>query len=142
MSPNTSRVLLVDGAVDEREMYAEYFRTRGFLTLQAGTADDGFRLAAELQPDVIITVMMIVRTDDGLTLTRRLKAHEETKSAPVVMLTGYVGEADRLDAEQAGCDRFLSKPCFPDVLADAVEELMTAHASERSFRDSPRHETP
>ncbi len=131
MSRNHSRVLLVDGSVDEREMYAEYFRARDLVTLQTGTADDGYRLAAELQPDVIITVMAIVRTDDGLDdlLTRRVKANDETKKAPVIMLTGYVGETDRRNAEEAGCDRFLLKPCFPDVLADAIEELITAHTS-------------
>jgi hypothetical protein len=36
-------ILFVDDAVDERQMYAEFFQTLGFRTLQAGTALDGYR---------------------------------------------------------------------------------------------------
>jgi len=42
------RVLLVNSASDEREMYAETLRLDGFCTLQAGTAADAYRLATEL----------------------------------------------------------------------------------------------
>jgi len=105
-------------------MYAEYFRVRGFATLQADNADDAYRLATELQPAAIITVTTLLGSDDGLTLTRRLKASEETRMTPVLILTAHVLETDRQAAAAAGCDRFVPKPCPPDVLADMVQDLL------------------
>jgi DNA-binding response OmpR family regulator len=117
----------VDGSTDEREMYAEYFRLRGMFTLQADNADDGYRLTAERHPAVVITVVSLPGTEDGLALTRRLKCCDGTRLTPVIVLTGHVRERDRQAAERAGCDRFVVKPCGPETLAAVVEELLVAH---------------
>jgi len=94
------RVLLVDDSIDERERYAEYLRTRGFCTLQAATAHDGFRMAADLAPAVVVTDIKLPGSEDGLALTSRLK-HDE---------------------------RFLPKPCEPAELEAAVVEMVGQRA--------------
>jgi two-component system cell cycle response regulator DivK len=127
---NATRVLLVDDSVDEREMYAEFFRARGFCTLQAENADDGFRLAHELMPSVVITDLRLRGVSDGLGLTQRLKQDAGTRHAPVIVLSGQVYETDVEAAQRAGCDRFLPKPCLPSTLAAAVDELLAARPGE------------
>src|SRR3954468_16945302 len=123
IAPSTPRVLLVDDAVDEREMYAEWFRYHGFCTLQASSASDGFRLATELAADVIITDVRLPGGDDGLRLTTRLKTTDSTARIPVVVLSGYAGRREIEAARQAGCDRFVPKPCGPDRLAAIATSL-------------------
>jgi CheY-like chemotaxis protein len=123
-----SSVLLVDPSIDERDMYAEYFRMRGFTTLQTDNAEDAYRLATELRPAAIVTVIALLRGDDGLALTRRLKASAAVGMTPVLILTGYVRDTDLRDADAAGCDRFVTKPCAPEVLADAVQALLIPSA--------------
>jgi DNA-binding response OmpR family regulator len=118
------RVLLVDRTIHEREAYAEYLRMRGFCTLQADNAADGYRLVTELAPSVVIAVTGVLGSDDGLALTRRLKSCETTKRTPIILLTGHVRDCDYHVATMAGCDRFLSKPCSPSTLAATVDELM------------------
>jgi CheY-like chemotaxis protein len=122
------RVLLVDDSVDEREMYAEYLRTRGYRTLQAVTANDGYQIAAELSPAVVVTAVKLRGTEDGLGLTARLKADASTRDASVIVLTGFVFDTDREAAARAGCDRFLMKPCLPSALASAIDELIDRRA--------------
>ena len=117
------RVLLVDDSRDEREMYAEWFRQQGCCTLQAENAADAYRLAVELTPDVIITGVRLSGSEDGLTLTRRLKQDSLTKNVAVVVLSGYVFHSDDEAAHRAGCDLVLHKPCLPDALADAIANL-------------------
>jgi two-component system, cell cycle response regulator DivK len=114
------RVLLVDDATDEREMYAEFLRLQGFCTLQAENAVDGFRLAAEVVPDIVVTDIRLLGHSDGLELTRQLKAATETARVPVVVLSGSVYPHDRQAAAEAGCDLFLAKPCLPDELVRVV----------------------
>ena len=47
---------------------------------------------------------------DGYDLIRRLRANAGTKGAVVVALTGYVQEADRERAREAGFNHHVAKP--------------------------------
>lgn len=108
-------------------MYAEWFRQQGCCALQAANAADAYRLAVELTPDVVITDVKLLGTEDGLTLTRRLKEDSHTKELAVVILSGYVFATDDEAARGAGCDMVLHKPCLPDALGEAVERVLPRH---------------
>jgi CheY-like chemotaxis protein len=118
------RVLLISDSADEREMYAEELRGRGFSTLEASTAADGYRIACELTPAAIVTDVRLDGEEDGLRLTSRLKHDEHTRNVPVVILTGRVFARDREAATHAGCDAFVTKPCLPDALSEVVADLI------------------
>jgi twitching motility two-component system response regulator PilH len=118
------RVLLVNDSPDEREMYAEWFRRQGCSTLQAENADDAYRMAVELTPEVVITDVKLLGKEDGLALTQRLKRDSHTRDVTVVILSGYVFKTDDEAARRAGCDLVLHKPCLPDALANAVDRLL------------------
>lgn len=105
-------------------MYAESLRRNGFCTLQADTAADAYRLAAELSPSAIVTDIRLSGGEDGLTLTKRVKDDDQTARVPVVVLTGDVLTRARDAAQQAGCDVFIPKPCLPDSLSKVVARLI------------------
>ena len=121
------RVLLVDASRDEREMYAEWFKLKGYCTLQASTGRDGFRLASELRPDVVITAIRLPGDMDGLSLTAVLKREPETRALPVIVLTGCAFEHERREASLSGCDRLVMKPCLPQALAAVVDGVLRHH---------------
>jgi CheY-like chemotaxis protein len=123
--PHTARrVLLVNDSPDEREMYAEWFRQQGCCTLLAENAADAYRIAVEQAPQVVITDVKLLGTEDGLALTRRLKQNSLTRDLAVVVLSGYVFATDDEAARRAGCDLVIHKPCLPDALAEAVERVL------------------
>ncbi len=124
------RVLLVDDAIDEREMYAECLRRQGVCTLQAQSAADAYRLATEWSPDVVVTDIRLVGHAGGLELTRQLKRSPETAAVPVVVLSG-VHPQNQAAAADAGCDLFLTKPCLPDELARALAGMLVSSPSFR-----------
>jgi CheY-like chemotaxis protein len=117
-------VLLVQADADSREMYAEFFRYRGFLPVPVSTARDGLTVAP--QADVIVTGLLLPGEMDGVEFIARLKRHEHTKRIPVIVLTTCTWKSDRERAEQAGCDVFLPKPCVPDDLLREVRRLLAA----------------
>jgi CheY-like chemotaxis protein len=125
--PRIVHVLLVNDSPDEREMYAEWFQRKGYVTLQAASAEDACRLAFELRPDVVVTDINLRGDTDGLKLTHALKHDSATHAVPVIILTARVFNRDRQEAALAGCDRFLPKPCVPDALEHAVDELLEHH---------------
>jgi len=104
-------------------MYAEWLRQQGCCTLQAENAADAYRMAVELTPEVVVTDVRLVGGEDGLTLTRRLKQDSHTRDVAVVVLSGYVFTTDDDAARRAGCDLVLHKPCLPDALGHAIDEL-------------------
>jgi DNA-binding response OmpR family regulator len=113
-------VLLVDNAVDEREMYAEFLRHFGFHTFEAGNAADAYRLAIELAPNIVVTDVVLPGTDDGVALARLLKHDKRTSGVPVIILSGRMVRRD----EDVPCDRFLVKPCLPEDLLQEIRQLL------------------
>ena len=60
----------------------------------------------------------------GLELTRLLRKDNRTRTAGIIILTGHAIESARDEASAAGCDRFLIKPCPPDVLALEIRRVL------------------
>jgi two-component system, cell cycle response regulator DivK len=112
-------VLLIDSYRDNREMYCEFLAVNGFPTVAADTSDSGVHMASDA--DVIVTGINLRGSFDGLELLRRVRREQPDK--PVIVLTALVGEKYRREAEQAGCDTFLLKPCAPGVLVDEIRRL-------------------
>ena len=128
--PNTSRtasdrlkVLIVDDHADSVEMYACVLLAMGFDPLTAETADAAFARACELKPDVVVADISLPDVS-GLELTRRLRADTRTKDTRVIVLTGHADPDSERDAYDAGCDRFLAKPCMPDRLALEIRQVV------------------
>jgi DNA-binding response OmpR family regulator len=108
-------VLLVESRRDDRSMYTEYLRLRGFTVLEADTTDEA--LFHAVQSDVIVTGVRVNGSFDGLELVRKLRADASTQSKPIIVLTAWAFEPSRQLALAAGCDIFLTKPCLPEMLA-------------------------
>ena len=53
-----------------------------------------------------------------------MKHDARLHGVPVVILTGYVLNGSRGEAERAGCDLFVTKPCLPDDLMTKVNTLL------------------
>ena len=75
-----------------------------------------------MNPDVIVMDLAMPKMD-GISATRRLKAHRRTRHIPVILLTGYPYQAIERGALEAGVAVFLTKPCLPEDLERHVSEL-------------------
>ena len=120
-------VLLADDAEDAREAYALYLSRNGFSVYQL---DDGSRVAGmaiEMQPDVIVLDLGMPGLD-GWRTTALLRAQPLTAHIPIVILSGYAYPNDERRALEAGASVFLSKPCSPPVLAEALKQASASCA--------------
>ncbi|MBN8228658.1 response regulator [Corallococcus macrosporus] len=116
-------VLVVDDYQDAREMYAEYLEFSGFRVAEAKNGQEALDKAFELVPDVILMDLSLP-VMDGWEATRRLKGDVRTKAIPVVALTGHALKGHTDDANEAGCDAYVTKPCLPDALVDQVKKMI------------------
>ena len=124
-------ILVVDDFEDNREMYAEYLRFKGYEVAEAANGHDAVEIARRMLPDVVCMDLSLPGMD-GWEATRRLKNDDRTRHIPIVVVTGHAFDGDGQSAMEAGGDTFLTKPCLPEDLVQHVEELMGKGASARS----------
>ena len=120
-------VLIVDDYQDAREMYAEYLEFSGFRVAEARNGAEAVEKAFALRPSVILMDLSLP-VMDGWEATRRLKADARTRAIPVVALTGHALDGHSREAQDAGCDAYVTKPCLPDALVIEVRRVLAAVA--------------
>jgi len=82
-------------------------------------------------PDLILMDVQLPG-QDGLSLTRQLKADPATASIPIVALTAHAMATDREQAIAAGCIGYISKPIETRTLGDLIRGFLAeAEASVR-----------
>jgi len=114
-------ILIADDTTDSRDLYAEYFETRGFSVVTARDGTGAVQAALEHVPEVIVMDLAMPQID-GITAIQRIKADARMQQTRVIVLTGYHFAVER-SALQAGADLFLRKPCLPERLELHVTAL-------------------
>jgi CheY-like chemotaxis protein len=114
-------ILIADDTTDSRDLYAEYFETRGFSVVTARDGVHAVQVALEHVPEVIVMDLAMPQID-GLTAIQRIKADARLQQTRVIVLTGYHFALER-SALEAGADLFLRKPCLPERLELHVNGL-------------------
>lgn len=120
------RVLLVDDQELMRMGFRMVLDAQEDLEVvgEAGNGEEAVRLAAELEPDV---VLMDVRMPvlDGVEATRRIVAADDAK---VLVLTTFDLDEYALSALRSGASGFLLKDTRPENLVSAVRSVASGDA--------------
>lgn len=96
---------------------------RGYRLLTGLNGQQGFDLATEAVPDMIISdVMMPVMY--GFELCSRLKTDERTSHIPVILLTARADLDSRLEGLEHSADAYLEKPFAPEELLVRLRKLL------------------
>jgi CheY-like chemotaxis protein len=109
-------VLVVDDEASTRDLMERFLSREGFRVVAAAGADEGLRLARQVQPDVI-TLDVMMPGMDGWAMLGALKRDPDIASIPVVMLT-FVD--DKNLGYALGAAGYLTKPIDRDRLVAAL----------------------
>jgi CheY-like chemotaxis protein len=116
-------ILLVDDIEDCRDVYGQFLRFTGYEVVEATDGNEALATAVRLAPDAIVMDLWLPHLD-GWESIRRLKALPATASIPILVLTGDAYAQARHDAEDAGCQAYLVKPCLPMAVAAEIGRLL------------------
>lgn len=104
---NTIYIVEDDSEIREMEAYA--LKSSGF-DVNAFDCGKGLDEAVKTcVPDLIILDIMLPG-EDGLSILRRLRAQDATKSVPVIMITAKGSEIEKVKGLDAGADDYIAKP--------------------------------
>lgn len=124
-------VLVIDDNNDIRRYVASILDNR-YEIIEATNGEEGLKKAVQYVPDAIICdVMMPVM--DGMECCRRLKAEMRTSHIPVMMLTAYAAEDQKIEGYNCGADSYISKPFGADLLMARLKNLIEGRAKLQSI---------
>jgi CheY-like chemotaxis protein len=95
----------------------------GFQVDSAGRSEEVLQCLSTHTPDLILMDVQLPG-QDGLALTRQLKADPSTAGIPIVALTAHAMEGDQAAAFAAGCSGYISKPINTRTFGAQVREFL------------------
>ncbi len=125
MAPLDKTVLVVEDNDLNMKLFHDVLEVGGYNILQAEDGMEGWRMAREHRPDLIL---MDIRLPDvsGLEVTKWLKDDETLKSIPVIAMAG-----DEEKILEGGCDDYLVKPISISNFLRTVERFANPLVAER-----------
>jgi two-component system, chemotaxis family, response regulator PixH len=117
------KILIVEDSQSERELITLYLENNNYQVISANNAEDGMELAANQQPDVIITDITMEGIN-GFEFCRLLKVYPDTEKIPIIACTARDRELDRLWGQKQGIDLYITKPYSQEELIKAIESVI------------------
>lgn len=134
---NDSRhlMLLVEDNIELRSFLRNIFISK-FNVVEAENGNDGYEKAVKLQPDIIISDLMMPEKD-GFALLKEIRENVTTSHIPIVLLTAKSAIESKLAALESGADDYITKPFSAVYLEARVDNLLTQRSKLRGlFKDS------
>jgi len=126
------KILIVDDELDVRIYVGTLFETSGYEPIAARNGREGLQKAKQVSPDLIILDVMMPQAG-GVSMYRELKADQQLKEIPVIMLTG-VGEKSfshylkmlklKIEDPIPQPNAYLEKPLDHEKLLELVREII------------------
>ncbi|MCH5720292.1 response regulator [Niabella hibiscisoli] len=88
---------------------------------------EGYAIAQELQPDLIVSDVMMPEMN-GIEMLDRLKSNIHTSHIPVVLLTAKSSVESQIEGLKYGADFYITKPFNSDLLFASINSLLKQRA--------------
>ena len=129
-----ARILIIDDEPDLLTLAGRRLKSWGYDVLQAGSGEEGLRVADEDQPDLILLDVLMPKMK-GREVCAALKANDRTKDIPVIFLSS-LGMPDHIKGGlDAGAEDYILKPFNAEDLRDRIRLCLLRHGFE--FPNSP-----
>jgi two-component system phosphate regulon response regulator PhoB len=125
------RILVVEDEAALSLLLAYNLEAEGFTVDRVERGDEAEVRLTETIPDLVILDWMLPGVS-GLEICRRMRAKEETRTLPVIMLTARGEESERVRGLSIGADDYVVKPFSVPELMARVHALMRRSRPERA----------
>ncbi len=124
-----SYIIVAEDEVGQAEILRYNLEEAGF---EVATAHDGKKAKEMIEdktPDLLILDWMMPEMS-GIKIMRWLRAQDETKNLPVIMLTARGEEDDKIHSFELGVDDYIVKPYLPSELIARVKAVLRRSSPE------------
>ncbi len=118
-----NKILVIDDDITINELVKINLELNGYKVFSAINGDDGFALAKQELPDLIILDVMMPNVD-GFTVAKRIRENTLIEDTPILMLTALSQLSDKVKGFDIGVDDYLVKPFEIEELLVRVRALL------------------
>ena len=118
-----TKILVIDDDTAINELVKINLELQGYQVVQAFNGTEGFALAKQELPNLIVLDVMMPEVD-GYTVAQRIRQCENISETPIIMLTALSQLNDKVNGFDIGVDDYLTKPFEIDELVVRVRALL------------------
>jgi two-component system, OmpR family, alkaline phosphatase synthesis response regulator PhoP len=127
-------ILIIDDDPDFVRAIQHLFEACGHTVRSAGDGEQGFNVAREAGPDLILLDVMMRERTEGFFTLERLRRTPGLRDTPVIVISSIYTDVPSFrvnpDAGWLPADLFLAKPVDPTRLIQEADRLMTSRRGE------------
>ena len=120
---NPTHVLVVEDEAALADLLKYNLEKEGYQVRVAMDGEEAMVAADERAPDLVLLDWMLPKAS-GVEVCRRLRARQETRNTPIVMLTARGEESDRVRGLDIGADDYITKPFSMTELLARLRAVM------------------
>jgi len=118
-----THVLVVEDEAALADLLKYNLEKEGYRVSVANDGEEALVVADESAPDLVVLDWMLPKAP-GIEVCRRLRARQDTRNTPIVMLTARTEEGDRIRGLDVGADDYLTKPFSMNELLARLRAVM------------------
>lgn len=115
-------ILAIDDEKDILKLLEYNLQKEGYQFFSSKTGEEGLEMAKSKRPDLVILDLMMPGID-GIEVCKLLKADQNTKNIPIIMLTAKSAEIDQVVGLELGASDYITKPFSVKVLLARVKNI-------------------
>jgi two-component system cell cycle response regulator DivK len=115
--------LVVEDFEDSRFMLRRLLEIAGYSVLEASDGEQAVELAVQKRPALILMDLSLPKLD-GLAATRKIRQHKTMGKVPIVAVSAHDAPESRIEALEAGCDEYVTKPIDFDNLNALLKRFL------------------
>lgn len=124
MTKEEKRVVCIEDEQEMIDLVRLILGRKGFQVIGANGGVEGLEIVRKEHPDLILLDLMMPDMD-GWEVYQQIKADEELKEIPVVVVTAKAQSIDKvLGLHIAKVDDYITKPFGPQELLESVEKIL------------------
>lgn len=128
MSEDVKKVVCIEDELEMIELVKLILSRHNFQVTGAVGGQQGLDKIAEIKPDLVLLDLMMPEMD-GWEVYQKMKASEEMRDIPVIVVTAKAQSIDRvLGLHIARVDDYITKPFGPQELLESVERVLDSKA--------------
>ncbi|MEL6255197.1 MAG: two-component regulator propeller domain-containing protein, partial [Bacteroidota bacterium] len=125
------KILIVEDNPDLRSYLSEGLK-RHFYILEAVNGEEGFKMALDEMPDLIVSdIMMPVL--DGISMVQKIKSHDLISYIPIILLTARTSNVFEQKGLMTGAEDYITKPFDLKLLISKIFSFLKNRELLREF---------
>ncbi len=121
----SNRILYVDDSVITRMAAKVVLEEKGYSVTEAEDGYDALDKVKSADKFDLFLIDLNMPKMNGLTLVKEIRKLADNKNTPIIILSGESGESNKLNAEQAGANGWITKPFSYQKFYQVVKQIIT-----------------